>query len=257
MLFKHLLNYSRTDYLLKQDQVLDEQSREKIVQFVERLKRHEPFQYIAGETEFYGLNFKLSPSVLIPRPETEELVQWIIKDNQEASIKILDIGTGSGCIAIALAANLPNASVYATDISTEALKQAQGNGTGNSVAVHFFESDILNWEANTFLNENHFDIIVSNPPYVRQCEKKDMMPNVLEHEPSLALFVSDEDPLIFYRRIAQYASSHLTEKGKLYYEINEYLPTEMNELLTGIGMKSVEIRKDINNRYRMARAEKA
>ena len=218
---------------------------------LQELKNHIPIQYIIGKTEFYGLTFRVTNDVLIPRPETEELVNWIVQENdQSKKLKILDIGTGSGCIAISLAKLLPNSEVTAIDISSEALKIAKENALLNNVTIHFLEKNILE---TTELPHN-FDIIVSNPPYVRELEKEQMHPNVLRNEPHLALFVKDNNPLLFYDKIADLAKSNLTTNGTLYFEINQYLGSEMKELLQHKGFTTVELRKDLYDVDRMLKA---
>lgn len=215
------------------------------------LKNNIPIQYIIGETTFFGLTFIVNPHVLIPRSETEELVDWIIKDSKNRiQLKILDIGTGSGCIAITLAKNIPSAEVFALDISTKALEIAKLNAKTNNVSIQFIESDILNLHklAHTF------DIIVSNPPYVRELEKDKMLKNVLENEPHLALFVKNENPLLFYKKITELAKTHLNKNGNLYFEINQYLGNETLDLLQSNGFKKIELKKDIFEVDRMIKA---
>lgn len=217
------------------------------------LKEEIPIQYILGETEFLSLQFRVNKSVLIPRPETEELVQWIIDDvkkHHNKDLKILDIGTGSGCIAIALAKNLPQAKVVAFDISEEALKVAQENADLNNVNIQFKNINIL--ETND-LNQQ-YDIIVSNPPYVRLQEKNQMKKNVLNFEPEIALFVDDENSLIFYDKITSLAKNHLTKNGQLYFEINQYLGSEMIQLLKKYDFKNIELKKDFYEVDRMIKA---
>jgi len=221
------------------------------------LINHKPIQYIIGSTEFFSLNFSVNKHVLIPRPETEELVDWIISDTKNKpytkKIKILDIGTGSGCIAVSLAKNLPNASIYAIDISKEALKVAKENALNNDVIVTFIEDDILNSTFNTKTLEPNlkFDIIVSNPPYVRELEKKLMQNNVLNNEPHTALFVANDNALIFYDKIADFATNYLKPNGKIYFEINQYLGNETIELLKNKGFTNIKLKKDIFNTDRM------
>lgn len=215
---------------------------------LEGLKREIPIQYIIGKAHFYGLEFYVGPGVLIPRPETEELVEWVVGDNEFAgSPKILDIGTGSGCIAVSLAKNLRDAAVWALDVSHEALHLAKRNARHNEAAVHFVEADIL--QASSL--GAPFDIIVSNPPYVRHLEKAGIRDNVLVHEPHLALFVDDDDALLFYRKIADFALENLTQNGRLYFEINQYLGTETVEMLKGKGFLQTELRKDMFGNDRM------
>jgi len=218
------------------------------------LKKHIPIQYIIGITEFYGLPFLVNEHVLIPRPETEELVSWIIEslkiENRKSKVHILDIGTGSGCIPVSLAKNLSNVTVSAIDISVEALKTAKENAKLNKVDVFFIEKDILN----TVELPETYDIIVSNPPYVRELEKTQMHENVLAHEPHLALFVKNENPLLFYDKIAELAKKHLSKNGNLYFEINQYLGNETVELLKQKGFFNIELRKDIFGVDRMIKA---
>jgi release factor glutamine methyltransferase len=215
------------------------------------LKKEKPIQYILGETEFYGLRFRVNENTLIPRPETEELVELIISDNQITkntnSLTILDIGTGSGCIAISLAKNLSNAKVSAIDVSEKALEMAKKNAEINEVNVNFILADVL--KISTL--QEKYDVIVSNPPYVRNLEKHEIKPNVLEFEPHLALFVEDDDALIFYRKIAELALKNVSENGKLYFEINQYLGKETVELLENLGFKNVKLIKDIYENDRM------
>lgn len=224
----------------------------KITRFeeaIDRLLNHEPIQYIIGETEFFGLPIKVNKKVLVPRPETEELVEWILSDAKKQDVKplrILDIGTGSGCIAISLAKKLPGALITAIDVSVEALGVAKENAALNKVKIEFLEVDILRAEK----LQDDFDIIVSNPPYVRELEKADMKPNVLKNEPSKALFVKDDNPLLFYDKITKLAKKALPEKGKLYFEINQYLGNETGMLLKKEGFNT-ELRKDIFGNNRM------
>lgn len=227
---------------------------EKFENAITRLKDQEPIQYIIGSTEFYGLPFKVTESTLIPRPETEELVQWVtdIANSKTESLSILDIGTGTGCIAISLAKNKPDATVYGVDISKKALTVAKTNAKLNKVDVEFVELDILNWENEASSLENiEFDIIVSNPPYVRALEKSQMSANVLRHEPDLALYVEDDNPLVFYKTIVKFAQAHLKNNGQLFFEINQYLGSEMVRLLEESDFKEIELKKDIFGNDRM------
>jgi release factor glutamine methyltransferase len=222
---------------------------------LKQLQQEIPIQYILGSTSFYGLVFEVNENVLIPRPETEELVDWIIsnlKIQQAKNLRILDIGTGSGCIAISLAKNIQTAQVFAIDVSEKALTTAQKNANRNEVDVTFIHQSILETED---LNQQ-FDIIVSNPPYVRNLEKTEIKKNVLAHEPHLALFVEDNDALVFYRKIATLAQKNLKENGQLYFEINQYLGKEMISLLVSPDFKDVELRQDIYGNDRMIRAIK-
>jgi len=244
---KHQLQ--RVDLALQTDLAFSE-SELKIWSFIlDQLKKEIPIQYILGVTNFYGLEFEVNSAVLIPRPETEELVDWIIQSSKvQSKLKILDIGTGSGCIAIALAKNLPNAQVFALDVSEQALTTAKKNAEKNQVQLSFIHQSIL--ETEDLAQE--FDIIVSNPPYVRELEKHEIKNNVLDNEPHLALFVEDNDALIFYRKIAQLAQKNLKLKGQLYFEINQYLGKETLNLLLEMGFKNSVLRQDIYGNDRMS-----
>ena len=217
---------------------------------LEKLQIEIPIQYILGTTHFYGLEFNVNENVLIPRPETEELVEWIIssvKMPKFTNLKILDIGTGSGCIGISLAKNISDAQVFAIDISEKALATAKENADLNKVRVTFLQKNILE----TSDLEQQFDIIVSNPPYVRNLEKAEIKRNVLENEPHLALFVEDNDVLLFYRKIAELATRNLSPEGKLFFEINQYLGKETVELLEKMNFKNTALHKDIYGNERM------
>ncbi len=253
LLTEKRLGLRRVDIALQLERELAEDVLAFFKEAESRLLNFEPVQYIIGDTEFFGLPFLVNENVLIPRPETEELVDWILKDHLGVAdeLKILDIGTGSGCIAITLAKNLPNAKVYAIDVSEKALALAKQNADKNQVKIEFIQLDVLKEE----IDETNFDIVVSNPPYVRELEKTEMKTNVLENEPALALFVSNEDPLIFYRRISVLAKQLLTEHGRLYFEINQYLGTETKELIDKLQFNTVTLRKDIYQNDRMIRAD--
>ena len=217
---------------------------------VKDLLKNKPIQYIIGETDFCDLKFKVNGNVLIPRPETSELVYKIVerqKTKDKRQLSILDIGTGSGCIAISLAKNIPDSKVYALDISEKALEVAKENAINNNVDVTFINDDILSLKNNI---DTKFDIIVSNPPYVRELEKAEMRDNVLNWEPHNALFVSDNDPLIFYRNILEFAQTHLNENGEIWFEINEYLGKEMTVLCKEYDFSDVEIFKDFRGKER-------
>ena len=246
---KHQLR--RIDLALDVDSVFSENEILNWNAILEKLKIQIPIQYIIGTTHFYGLEFFVDENVLIPRSETEELVDWIVKLNSKLSkkknLKILDIGTGSGCIAISLAKNIPNSEVFAIDVSEKALAIAKKNAILNKVPVTFLHKNILE----TKDLSQKFDIIVSNPPYVRNLEKAEIKPNVLDNEPHLALFVPDNDPLIFYKKIAELAAANLNPNGQLFFEINQYLGKETQELLESIGLKNIELRKDIYGNDRM------
>ena len=248
------LQYSRFEVSMALDTIVSAKNITAFDMALLRLKKQEPIQYILGCTAFYGLTFKVNEHTLIPRPETEELVDWVLSNlhDQDSMLDILDIGTGSGCIAISLAKNIPTARVSGLDISEKALEVAQENAVKNQVLVSFCEKDILE----TTALKNKYDVMVSNPPYVRQLEKKAMNANVLDYEPGVALFVPNEDPLLFYRKIAQLAMVSLQTRGWLYFEINEYLSKEMDVLLKDIGFANIEIKKDFREVPRMIKCQK-
>ena len=258
MLMSHITGLSTVQLLAEPNLQLTEEQQKWFDNAIVRLQNNEPIQHILGYTTFYGRKFKCDRRALIPRPETEELVDWIINDcstlnSQLPTLNIVDIGTGTGCIALSLAKELVNAKVTALDISEKALSLAKENAelleTKN---VDFIKGDILNKTFNSQLST--FNFIVSNPPYVRECEKVDMEANVLDYDPHTALFVSDEDPLVFYRAIAEFGLEHLAPNGALYFEINQYLGQETCDLLVALGYKNVELRKDINDNPRMVKA---
>ena len=250
IILEHYLNLSRIDAALNSNLEISESVENKLQICLTELKSHKPIQYILGFTEFYSLPFEVNESVLIPRPETEELVTWIL-ENVKENDKILDIGTGSGCIPISIAKNTVNTEVHAIDISSKALVTAKSNATLNKVEIKFENFDILTTER---LSQN-YNIIISNPPYVRISEKELMHPNVLEFEPHLALFVENEDPLIFYTKIAQLATQNLQPEGFLFFEINEAYGKEVVELLQNLKFKNIELRKDLFGVDRMVKAQ--
>lgn len=252
---EHYHGLRRIDLALKPELEFTASELENWKQISEQLEKEIPIQYIIGITSFYGLDFEVDQNVLIPRPETEELVDWILIDLKTMNFpnpKMLDIGTGSGCIAISLAKNFPEAEVSAIDVSQNALSLARENSVRNQVAVNFIHQDILKTED---LKET-FEVIVSNPPYVRNLEKAEIKKNVLQHEPHLALFVEDDDALVFYKKIAELAQKNLASGGWLYFEINQYLGKEMIGLLTSMDFESVQLRQDIYGNDRMIRARK-
>ena len=250
LLIEHRLDYKRIDIALDPNRIINKEDESYFLKALTQLKKEIPIQYIIGETEFFGIPFYVNKDVLIPRPETEELVQWVLESNAKNQIpnpKILDIGTGSGCIAISLAKNIPNAEVWALDVSVKALEIAIENAKLNDVNIQFLNSDILNISELPI----KFDIIVSNPPYVRELEKEEIKNNVIQNEPHLALFVKNDDPLLFYDKIADLAKENLRPDGGLYFEINQYLGEETVELLNKKGFKNVVLRKDIFGNDRM------
>ncbi|PNW26152.1 peptide chain release factor N(5)-glutamine methyltransferase [Formosa algae] len=260
MVCEYYFNFKRITLALEPDYSISETEAIPVLDALESLKRHEPIQYVLKSTEFYGMEFQVNNSVLIPRPETEELVAWIIESELGQTTKplrILDIGTGSGCIAISLAKKFNNAEVYAVDVSEDALAVATQNAEHNKVDVNFIHADILSVE--TYKNAHFklpFDVIVSNPPYVRDLEKLQMKANVLDHEPHLALFVEDHDPLKFYKAITKLAKDNLVNNGLLFFEINEFLGDEMVDLLKAHTFTHVELRQDMFKRNRMIKGIK-
>ncbi len=253
LIFEKLQGYSRTQFLLAKGEELSKEEFSEIEKVVARLKNHEPIQYILGMTEFYGLPFYTVPEVLIPRPETEELVQWIIQENKSSKPSILDIGTGTGCIAISLQKNIPQSTVLACDISPVCLETTKRNSELNNCDISVFQYDILTQTPEVSFQE--LDIIVSNPPYVRESEKLQMERNVLDFEPELALFVPDNNPLLFYKRIADFAKTQLKAGGKLYFEINEAFGRECSEMLQQKGFSEVILKNDIHGKNRMVCAK--
>jgi len=255
LLAQFYLSFDAAELVLYANKNLTKHEANNFLRALERLKNKEPIQHIIGETSFFDLTFKVNSNVLIPRPETEELVQWILtdlsKNTSNQKIQLVDIGTGSGCIAISLAKNIPNASVYALDISKPALSIAKENAIINDVNIHFLNADILK----TKELPKTFDLIVSNPPYVKHLEKELMHDNVLEHEPDKALYVPDDMPLVFYKKITELARKHLATNGKLYFEINQYLGNETRQLIQSKGFKNVILKKDFLGNDRMIRAE--
>ena len=256
ILLEHYFKITRVKMAMEPDLRLSESEMLTFHFAVKDLLKNKPIQYIIGETDFCDLKFKVNENVLIPRPETSELVYKIVerqKTKDKRQLSILDIGTGSGCIAISLAKNINNSKVYALDISEKALEVAKENAINNNVDVTFINDDILSLKNNI---DTKFDIIVSNPPYVRELEKAEMRDNVLNWEPHNALFVSDNDPLIFYRNILEFAQTHLNENGEIWFEINEYLGKEMTDLCKEYGFSDVEIFKDFRERERVVKVNK-
>lgn len=251
ILTEYLHGLKRIYLALNPNFEISEEEARKWEAIISELKTEKPIQYIIGETWFYDSKFFVNEHTLIPRPETEELVDWIVskfpKTQNPKPITVLDIGTGTGCIPISIKKNIPQAEVFAIDVSEEALKVAKRNAVENNVEVNFILQNILDAEK----LESKFDVIVSNPPYVRNLEKQEIKKNVLEYEPHLALFVEDNDALLFYRKIAQLAKESLTENGYLFFEINQYLGKETVELLEQLGFKNIELRKDIYGNDRM------
>ncbi len=281
IVIEEYLGLKRIDLVMQPDFEIPFEKIQFLRGAILRLQNSEPIQYIVGKTEFFGLPFYVNKNVLIPRPETEELVEWIIQVSQEKREKrkeifrILDIGTGSGCIPIALKKHLDSTDITAIDISNKAIETTSRNAELNGVDIRLIQQDILRVDSlnsviaskakqsstndetissRVLRNDNKFDIIVSNPPYVRDLEKAEIQDNVLEHEPHLALFVDDNNPLIFYKKIAALAKNHLTENGSLFFEINEYLGEETIKVIQEEGFKNYELKKDIFGKDRMIKA---
>jgi len=256
LLIEEKLNLQRVDSVMHPDFLIIDAILSELKVILKRLLKEEPIQYIIGNTEFYGLPFKVNKNTLIPRPETEELVEWVLKEVTELQIRkiekisILDIGTGTGCIPISLAKNLSNSSISAIDVSGDALKVAQQNATLNNVEISFLEMDILEMKE----LPQQYNLIVSNPPYIRELEKVEISNNVLENEPHLALFVKDNNPLIFYSKIADLARIHLKKGGLLFFEINQYLGKETVEMLKQKDYNTITLKKDLFGNDRMVKA---
>ena len=249
---EQLLNYSKIDFHLNGEAPISANIAEKFMDALRRLKNWEPVQYVTGQTTFMDLDLRVNNNVLIPRPETEELADWIIR-GEKPGVHILDLGTGSGCIAIALAVHVPEAVISACDVSEAALALARSNSAAHGNRVNFFRYDLLQQQEPL---PGKFHVMVSNPPYVRQQEAVLMRPNVRDHEPGLALFVPDADPMLFYRQIALLARRFLHDGGRLYLEINEHFPDEVCRVLENAGLFGTAVRNDLNGRARMVKAFK-
>ncbi len=252
VIFEDVLLWQPIDMVMRENDQLPEFFDNSLASIIERLKRHEPLQYILGKARFHGHSFAVTPAVLIPRPETEQLVDMIVDENPGSDLQVLDIGTGSGCIAVSLARALKFAQVTATDISPEALAVAQQNATALKTRVKFIEQDILTCRAPS----EACDIIVSNPPYITEQEKAAMESNVLDYEPAGALFVPDDDPMLFYRPIAAYASRALKNGGRLYLEINRAMGSLVCDTLQHAGLSNIQVHNDFNGNNRFVTASK-
>ena len=252
---EHFLDIHRIQLQLDSEFSILKKELDGFFSVLDGLKQQIPIQYILGETEFFELKFSVNPNVLIPRQETEELVSLVLQNGKHKTQnpkRILDIGTGSGCIAISLAKHLDSTEVYALDVSKDALRVAKENATSNEVNINFIHADILDSDhCSLFFKDLEFDIIVSNPPYVRHQEKAEMLPNVLENEPHLALFVEDDSPLLFYKAITKFAVENLKPNGQLFFEINQYLGQESKQILVNQKFKDIELLKDLNGNYRI------
>ena len=245
------LGISKSEMILNPDREISESELLRFLYGIKELKKNRPVQYVAGKTWFYGLEIKVQEGVLIPRPETEELVDWIIKECESAAA-ILDIGTGSGCIPLAIKNKLIDSVVSGFDISQQALDVASENADLLGLNIQFAAFDILNWKS--FSQENKFDVIVSNPPYIPVSDKKNMHKNVLDYEPEMALFVPNDNPLVFYKSIAEFAHKNLNPSGKLFLEIHESYGTIITEMLQDSGFSNIELRKDLQGKNRMIKA---
>jgi release factor glutamine methyltransferase len=266
LLLEEYLGFRRVDIVLKSDFKITQETLNLLQSATKQLEKEVPLQYIIGKTEFYGLPFVVNKHVLIPRPETEELVACVVSESSrfktfntstkqttdKKQLKILDIGTGSGCIPISLKKQLPFAKISAIDISKEALTVAKKNAVLNNVDIHFILQDILK----TVALDQHYDIIISNPPYVRELEKKELKNNVFKNEPHVALFVENDNPLIFYAKIAELAKKYLNKNGLLFFEINQYLGTETIDLVNKKGLKNIQLKKDMFGNDRIIVASK-
>ena len=268
MVVEHITGLKKSERIINRNLPISDEQVRQFTGFRHRLQTHEPIQYVLGAAWFMGLPLLVSEAVLIPRPETEELAEWILveirdivtADPHQASLwvdkkqSLLDIGTGSGCIAVALKRHLPHLDVYAMDISMHALAVARKNAEKFEAPIKFIQSDIL--DEGTWGNCKMFDIIVSNPPYIQRKEAGEMRRNVLDHEPHLALFVEDDDPLLFYRKIAKFSERHLSSHGFLFFEINELSGQEMIQLLERHGFGKIQIKKDFSGKERMIKAQR-
>jgi len=254
---KHMSGLNRMDVRVNWERILSNPDEQRYLEIADEIKTGRPIQHILGETTFYGFSIHVSPDVLIPRPETEELVDWMLttlrSDFQQAPetgpLRVIDFGTGSGCIPIAIKKHIAEAVVEAVDISENALKVAKHNAMMNNAEIHFIQADMRNYKP-----EQKYDLMVSNPPYIRNLERIEMHKNVLEHEPHLALFVPDERPLLFYEALADLAAKSLNEQGYLFFEINEHLAQETIDMLVRKSFKTVELRKDMQGKDRMLMA---
>lgn len=253
---EEMFGLKRGTYPLKKEDIVTEKDAERFDEILRELKKNKPIQYIFNKATFYGESFEVNESVLIPRPETEELVDLILKQHSaQAGLHIMDIGTGSGCIPIILSKYLPGAQVTSMDISKEAIATARKNAGQLNAPVQFINADIFEWDY--IFSEQQYDIIVSNPPYITPQEKASMQQNVLAFEPELALFIEDSTPLIFYDVISSFALKHLAPQGDLYFEINQYLGPQTKELIEKKGFRPVKLLKDINGADRMIHAKKS
>jgi len=258
LLFEENLSWKRTDLVLRRADLIDAKTEAQFLSQLQRLKTSEPVQYVLGKTWFRGLQFIVNSHVLIPRPETEELVEWIKTDfiHDQEKKNLLDIGTGSACIPVSLKKEFPSWNISAIDFSRKALIVAKQNASMNSAEVQFIEKDFLNWSADSIANRETWDILVSNPPYIPVSDRTTIADRVKNFEPSSALFVPDHDPLLFYREIARYGNHFLREKGMIYLEINENFAEQVSMLFSHEGYPEISLRKDMRGKDRLIRIRK-
>jgi release factor glutamine methyltransferase len=249
------MNLNSTAYLLASEAEVSDEVLEQLRSDVQRLSMHEPLQYVLGNTSFYGLEIQCNPAALIPRPETEELVDLVLSEVQLPSCALIDLGTGTGCIPLAIKAKRPSWQVSAIDVSQDALALARTNALRLVLDVHFEAADLLT-DFSDLAIKNKFNVVISNPPYIPNADAKSMLPNVLNHEPHLALFVPDSDPLLFYRRIVAFSEQYLEIEGYVFVEIHEDLSEETIQLFHQAGFANIELRKDLQGKPRMIKAQR-
>jgi len=244
-----------TSYLLASESQVSDEVLEQLRSDIHRLSMHEPLQYVLGNTSFYGLEIQCNPAALIPRPETEELVDWVLSEVQLPSCALIDLGTGTGCIPLAIKAKRPSWQVSAIDVSQDALALARSNALRLALDVHFEAADLLT-DFSDLAIKDKFNVVISNPPYIPNADAMSMLPNVLNHEPHLALFVPDSDPLLFYRRIIAFCEQYLEMDGYVFVEIHEELAEETIQLFDRAGFANIELRKDLQGKSRMIKAQR-
>jgi release factor glutamine methyltransferase len=249
------MNLNSTAYLLASEAEVSDEVLEQLRSDIQRLSMHEPLQYVLGNTSFYGLEIQCNPAALIPRPETEELVDWVLSEVQLPSCALIDLGTGTGCIPLAIKAKRPSWQVSAIDVSEDALALARTNALSLALDVHFEAADLLKDFSDLAIKDN-FNVVISNPPYIPNADAMSMLPNVLNHEPHLALFVPDSDPLLFYRRIVAFSEQYLEKEGYVFVEIHEDLSEETIQLFHQAGFANIELRKDLQGKPRMIKAQR-
>jgi release factor glutamine methyltransferase len=249
------MNLNSTAYLLASEAEVSDEALEQLRSDVQRLSMHEPLQYVLGNTSFYGLEIQCNPAALIPRPETEELVDWVLTEVQLPSCALIDLGTGTGCIPLAIKAKRPSWQVSAIDVSEDALALARTNALSLALDVQFEAADLLK-DFSDLAIKDKFNVVISNPPYIPNADAMSMLPNVLNHEPHLALFVPDSDPLLFYRRIVAFSEQYLEKEGYVFVEIHEDLSDETSQLFHQAGFANIELRKDLQGKPRMIKAQR-